>query len=508
LQGREDDSAMTLPEVTQPTPLSEKRPREFSPVATDLVCEPLPWRTQATALSTAALIAADLLAAGMVALFADRITETLFGAVFPLRTFFATSLFWMALRFFYQLYPAHGIAAPEEFRRASITTLLASLSSLTLFSVRHPSSMSAGAVTLAWLFLIPFGWLARGVAKWLLVNAGLYGKPMLIVGAGRTAALVIRELRANPGLGLVPVASFDDDPATHGKSVEGVPVLGDLAAAGDWIPPYPIADVILAMPSAGGRRIVDIATRLSRAYPNVGIVADLFGLGNIWVRPQSLGNCIALEVPHHRFDVRKRVLKRAFDLAIGFPLFVVSIPVVMVCAALVRIVDWGPALYAQRRQGAHGHSINVWKIRTMVVNADEQLERHLSTNPTARAEWDRQMKLREDPRILPRLGRFLRKSSLDELPQLWSVVKGDMSLVGPRPFPEYHLSRFDDEFRSLRTQVPPGITGFWQITDRSDGDLRAQRSADSYYIQNWSLWLDLWILLRTVDVVLRRKGAR
>jgi lipopolysaccharide/colanic/teichoic acid biosynthesis glycosyltransferase len=143
----------------------------------------------------------------------------------------------------------------------------------------------------------------------------------------------------------------------------------------------------------------------------------------------------------------------------------------------------------------------------MVRNAEQQLEEHLSRNPSAREEWEQRMKLRADPRVIPVAGRFLRKFSIDELPQLWNVVRGDLSLVGPRPFPDYHLARFPDAFRELRRQVPPGISGYWQIMSRSDSDLTIQEAADSYYVHNWSLWLDLWILFRTAGVVLSGRGA-
>ena len=135
------------------------------------------------------------------------------------------------------------------------------------------------------------------------------------------------------------------------------------------------------------------------------------------------------------------------------------------------------------------------------------LERHLAENPADRAEWDQFCKLKNDPRIIPGIGQLLRKTSLDELPQLWNILKGEMSLVGPRPFPAYHNSRFDPEFRTLRTQVRPGLTGMWQVSARSDGDLDVQESLDSYYIRNWSLWLDLYLLIRTARVVLTGAGA-
>ena len=166
-----------------------------------------------------------------------------------------------------------------------------------------------------------------------------------------------------------------------------------------------------------------------------------------------------------------------------------------------------PVFFYQSRMGRAGRPIKVAKIRTMRRDAEQRLEDCLNANPSLRDEWLRSHKLRDDPRLIPGVGRLFRRFSVDELPQLWSVMAGDMSLVGPRPFPDYHLAKFTPAFLELRQRVRPGITGLWQVTVRSNGGLEDQEAYDSYYIRNWSIWFDFYILARTVMAVATGRGA-
>ncbi|HEY7306624.1 MAG TPA: sugar transferase [Bryobacteraceae bacterium] len=200
-------------------------------------------------------------------------------------------------------------------------------------------------------------------------------------------------------------------------------------------------------------------------------------------------------------------LKRLLDLAIGIPVFVLSAPFIALSALWIKAVSPGPAFFIQEREGKGGRPIRIHKLRTMHQNSEQVLERYLAENPAERASWLRYYKLKKDPRVIAGIGWFLRRYSLDELPQLWNVLRGEMSLVGPRPFPEYHLKGFSPAFRALRASVMPGVTGLWQVSTRSDGDLKVQEAEDTYYIQNWSLWLDFYILLRTVRAFLMPNAA-
>ena len=170
-------------------------------------------------------------------------------------------------------------------------------------------------------------------------------------------------------------------------------------------------------------------------------------------------------------------------------------------------LDGKPAFFVQDRAGLDGRRIAVPKIRTMRRDAETRLEEHLAANPGLRQEWESRYKLRNDPRLIPIVGQLFRRFSIDELPQIWTVLRGDMSLVGPRPFPDYHIKHFSPAFVELRRRVRPGITGLWQITVRSAGSTDEQESYDSYYIRNWSAWLDLYILSRTIAAVASGRGA-
>lgn len=198
------------------------------------------------------------------------------------------------------------------------------------------------------------------------------------------------------------------------------------------------------------------------------------------------------------------VLKKVIDYGLCVPLFIFSLPIMCIVALAVKIVSPGPAFFIQERVGLNGQPIKVFKFRTMYTDADERLKAYLQENPEREAEWLQFFKLDNDPRVIPWIGTFLRKSSLDELPNLWNVLRGELSLVGPRPFPHYHLAEFDHEFQQLRQTVWPGITGLWQV---KRGDTDVQIFLDTYYIRNWSIWMDLKILIHTIPVVLFAKKA-
>jgi Undecaprenyl-phosphate galactose phosphotransferase WbaP len=326
---------------------------------------------------------------------------------------------------------------------------------------------------------------------------------VVMLGAGPAGRMIARTLLGEPQLGLVPVAFLDNRPDAWNQTLENVPVAGPLGLAQDFERRAEAA--IVALADLGRDDVAGLLQELS--FPRVIVIPQFTGVGSLWVTARDLGGCLGLEIKKNLLMPRNLVLKRIMDRVIAFPLFLISVPVMAGAALWIKLSSRGPAFYCQMREGIDGRRFAVWKLRTMRVDGERLLESWFEVHPEDRLEWARYFKLRRDPRVLPWIGKLLRRTSLDELPQLWSVLRGEMSLVGPRPFPDYHLEQFPPEFRSMRTRVLPGLTGMWQVSARSDGDVEVQEALDTYYIRNWSPWLDLYILARTVAAVATARGA-
>ncbi|MCA9140268.1 MAG: sugar transferase [Planctomycetales bacterium] len=204
----------------------------------------------------------------------------------------------------------------------------------------------------------------------------------------------------------------------------------------------------------------------------------------------------------------RRHVKRLMDVSLAAIILVSILPVLIVIAVAIKLVSKGPVFYGQSRLGKSGKPFRIWKFRTMFVDAEHRLDEYLGQHPDLVHQWITTFKLQNDPRVIPWVGNALRTTGLDELPQLWNVLKGEMSLVGPRPLPQYHVDHFGEEFRRLRVEMPPGITGQWQVSSRNDGAVDAFQKWDTYYVCNWSIRLDLKILFRTTFVVLRGGSAK
>ena len=402
------------------------------------------------------------------------------------------------------------IRSPMERFRLRATAILLFVFTETLMGARHGLS--------AELLLAPLvGLIALVLGSWIdhLINAQLArpGVPTAILGTGANSQTLASLLMSQPAWGLRPIGFIDSGACNGDAASEQAPGHDD----GAPIPELPRLVTIDGIRTDGDPEVIVVPDCHAlpsdpRALYRFGarqilVINQLGDLASSGLRTRQFDRFVALELDG-RPPYAGRVQKRAVDLAVALPLALLAGPIIGLLALAIKIADPGPAFYGQRRVGRDGKPIQVLKLRTMYQDAEQRLERVLATDAAMREQWQRYFKLPKDPRILPHIGNLLRRTSLDELPQLWNVIRGDMSLVGPRPFPDYHMNAFDPEFQALRVTVPPGLTGFWQISSRSSGDLGVQRDQDCFYIRNRSLWLDLYILVATLPAVIGGRGAK
>jgi Undecaprenyl-phosphate galactose phosphotransferase WbaP len=401
------------------------------------------------------------------------------------------------------LYPGYLLGPVERLRRRVLATLGVFGALIAWDSLVARGVLSRGVLLATFAFALVLPPLAELAVRTWLVRRERWGVPVVMLGAGSTGRALAQTFLTDPQLGFRPVAFLDNRPATWNSSVNDVPVAGPLALAPDFE-----GRAVAAILCLGDLPKQDAAQLLHELnFARVIVVPDLPGVASLWITARQMGSHLGFEVKKNLLLRRNLALKSVMDRAVALPLFVLSVPLLVIAAAWIKIVSRGPALYRQTREGQNGERISVWKLRTMHMDGDRILEQWLETHAEDRDHWNRHFKLKHDPRVLPIVGPLLRRTSLDELPQLWSILTGEMSLVGPRPLPDYHLNHFGPEFRELRTRVLPGLTGLWQVSTRSEGDAQVLEAMDTYYIRNWSPWLDLYILARTVTAVLLARGA-
>jgi Undecaprenyl-phosphate galactose phosphotransferase WbaP len=416
---------------------------------------------------------------------------------------------WLLFRWAVGLYPPFGMPHPEELRRSVLTTLIVALSHLIALLATEETETYRFAGLAIWLLALPACYFARSFVRGVLLRNGFYCMPYVIVGVGPLAEAAIREMRADPELGMVPVGVFGDASRLATPAVHGVPVLGPIEAIKVRTFPWPVRHALISLrPGEMNNEQLDkLAANLAETFPRVQVLSDATLLGNLWARSRPIGPYLATEVRQARFSESQRRAKRAVDILVSLPILIMAAPIIGLAAVAVKLASPGPAFFSQTREGINGQPVRIYKLRTMIPDAEKRLAEYLASNPAARFEFERTLKLRDDPRIIPKVGSFLRRSSIDELPQLLNIVRGDMSLVGPRIMPTREVERYSTTGQALRRDVPPGLTGLWQVTSRSNSDLKIREVADAFYVSNWSVWLDAWILLRTVRVVLAGSGA-
>ena len=362
-----------------------------------------------------------------------------------------------------------------------------------------------------WIFAAALLIASRTLFKRLMLADGAWQLRTLVVGRRSDVDDVIAALESEPALGYRVVGILDPD--------RGYGALGDasVSEASDgpalewgWLSAlcrrHCIENLVLACDAAELARMHLLLRELSRHGMPHSFVPPLRGIAVHGLQIQHfMSHDVVLMQPRNNLaQTANRGIKRAFDVAAASAALLLLGPLMVVIATLVRR-DGGPALYAHGRIGLHGRRFRCLKFRTMVSDADRVLEAHLAVSSEAAEEWARDRKLRDDPRLTP-LGRFLRKNSIDELPQLINVLKGGMSLVGPRPIVESEQAFYGDDL-GYYLQVRPGITGLWQVSGRNNVCYARRVALDGWYVRNWSLWHDIAILCGTVPAVLRREGA-
>ena len=392
------------------------------------------------------------------------------------------------------LYPGVLLNPVEEFRRLTIAIAGGmSLVVVATFLLKAANAYSR----LVFLAVIPVAVGLNLTARWLvrelLPKTGWWGIPTILVGPLEEAEVLRRMVEARPAIGIRVVAVV---PAGRHK----LPFRAKQHVTRGAIP-Y----ALVIVPSGADPKWLRDVERLVWGCKKIIVIPQAMGLLWSGMRIRECCGTVGLAVRRQLLHPRSRLTKRAMDFAAALGGAVVILPWIALIAALIKLASRGPAFYSQERIGEGGRTFRAWKFRTMVKNADALLDRYLDAEPALRAEWDASHKLRADPRITS-IGRFLRQTSLDELPQIWNVIRGEMSLVGPRPIVHEEAVKYGEEL-DLYEKVRPGITGLWQVSGRSDTTYEGRVAMDVHYVRNWSVWFDVYLLVRTVGVVLRKQGA-
>ena len=410
--------------------------------------------------------------------------------------FWPSLLVFVAINAMFRLYhgstfhPAAPVPEVEELRRLVASAIIAHAGIVTYIALTKQTTVGVSRVVIVCSGLITalMAQPVRNLARWVMFSLGFGRVPVLFVGSGAAANRLAAELKSNSYIGFSVVRRFRSDEmrrvVAKGRKL-GVRTL--VACMDPRILQYWFREL-----SGWFSHIEYVPTSMS--FPVLGARAVAFG---------GLGG---LEMVNQRQLRILRIEKLVLDKVLSLFAFLCFLPAFLVIPVLIKLTSRGPVLYRHERLGRGGERIFVWKFRSMYIDADERLERVLAENPDAKAEWEKSFKLADDPRVTL-VGRFLRRTSLDELPQFFNVFLGQMSLIGPRPIIQEEVEKYGSSY-AIFSSVKPGITGLWQVSGRSDTGYARRVELDTYYALNWSPWLDLWILLRTLFAVLLMRGAR
>lgn len=346
----------------------------------------------------------------------------------------------------------------------------------------------------------------RVVLSKLMKRVKAFQIPVLIVGAGKTAELVVQQILRDSGM-RYRVVGFLEDRHPVNTLIHGFPVLGGFDDMEKVIQETGVRTVLIAAPGLPQDDLSDLIYRAQSLVKQVDVVPNLVAVPMSNVTAESFfdAKIMVLHIRNNLASPWNQLLKRIFDIALSFIGIIILLPFFLILGILIKIDSPGPCIYKRWVVGKNRHKFGFYKFRTMCINSDEVLRDLLNSNQEAREEFNKYYKLRDDPRIT-RLGKFLRKTSLDELPQLFNVLLGQMSLIGPRPITENEVPRYGNYIYEY-FKVRPGISGLWQVSGRSNIDYQERVQMDTWYVHNWSVWLDMVLLWRTVAVVVKHKGA-
>lgn len=462
----------------------------------------IPLRTLATMVTDAvALTLAAVMAIGLRASFGVGVVPIeIYVAAWPA---LPLMLLILALRRLYRSLPC---AAHEELRHITLSVTLGfGLLGTGAFLSGQADAWSRWVLLLAWLLALALVPLLRWLLRLTCSLRQWWRTPCIVLGGGATGRLVVQRLLRNPWIGLHPVAVLDDDPALIGSTVHGVPIVGPLSEAAAIARRMRLDTAIVAMPGAPAERLFALERENAKVFSRLVLVPALVGFASSDLSAHDLGGIVGISTRRQLLMPIPRLVKRVLDLAL---IVVLAIPVVLllgVLALAIRLTSRGPVFFRQQRLGMGGSVFPVLKFRTMVVDAEQRLAEVLATDPVRRVEYETYHKMRNDPRVTA-IGALLRKTSLDELPQFWNVVRGQMSFVGPRAYLVSEREKMSHH-ADLILGVRPGITGLWQVSGRSEITFGERLEMEQHYVRIWSVWLDIVILVQTIRVVLMVKGA-
>lgn len=412
------------------------------------------------------------------------------------------------------LYPGIMVSPAEEVRSfffscffcflGIILSLFIPKFSETGFSIHYLKSYSSNTqLFIAMILAIPFSTLLlpamREITRHVFSRFRFWGVPCVIYASGSSADTIITRLQKNRNFGYHPAVIINDtDWAKENPTFSDIPVFSPSDEIANFISKKNIKVAILC----------DYKSDLSKITRNYRYTIQIKknpGVSTLSQQIKDIAGIIGFSSTHHLTFKSSLFIKHLIDVLIILICSPILIPVFLLLILLTKITSKGPVFYGHKRAGKNGKEFKCWKFRTMCIDSQEQLEKILATDPVRRAEWEKDRKFTDDPRVT-KFGKILRKTSLDELPQLFNILTGEMSLVGPRPVTFGELDKYGDS-QEMVLSVTPGLTGMWQVSGRSDTGYEERITFDTYYIQNWSIWLDIWILIKTVWVVLKGKGA-